>query len=116
MNIVMLNGRLTNHPQLHITTNGKPICNWTLKVKRDYTDAEGRRGSDFIDCIAFGKTAEHVYQYYKKGKPMLIKQACLQSTSLSHSSVRMNVVRVIVTEVEFNLLEFQEKEMVEKKP
>ena len=61
INRVILIGRLTKAPELKSTPNGKSVVNFTLAVQRD------KETSDFINCIAWSKTAEILAQYTSKG-------------------------------------------------
>lgn len=64
MNAVTLTGRLTKDPEVRYTQNQEPVARFTLAVDRAGKDA----GADFISCSAFGKTAEVIGQYCKKGR------------------------------------------------
>ncbi|SDO87614.1 single-stranded DNA-binding protein [Clostridium gasigenes] len=69
MNKVMLIGRLTRDPELNFAANsGTAVCKFSIAVNRQYKKEE----TDFINCIAFGKTGEIVGQYFIKGKPIAI--------------------------------------------
>jgi len=68
LNSVCLIGRLVADPELKYTQSGTALANFRLAVDRERKDAEGKRETDFIDCVAFGKTAEFVAQYLKKGR------------------------------------------------
>lgn len=63
MNSVSLAGRLTSDPQTKMTSSDLMIASFTLAVDRKGKD----KGADFIPCKAFGKTAETIAQYVKKG-------------------------------------------------
>ena len=67
MNSVNLVGRLSNNPQLRITTNGKQICRFSIAVTRRFKNATGVYEADFINCVAFNKTAELINEYIQKG-------------------------------------------------
>lgn len=67
MNLVNLVGRLSNNPQLRITTNGKQICRFSIAVTRRFKNATGVYEADFINCVAFNKTAELINEYIQKG-------------------------------------------------
>lgn len=73
MNRVILIGRLTKDPELRLTSNGSNICNFTLAVTRDYKNSEGEYGADFVNCTAFGKTAEIINTYCYKGNQMAVE-------------------------------------------
>ena len=63
MNSVSLAGRLTSDPRTKMTSSDLMIASFTLAVDRKGKD----KGADFIPCKAFGKTAETIAQYVKKG-------------------------------------------------
>ena len=65
MNSINLIGRLTRDPELRFAAgSGNAVCKFTLAVNRTFKKDE----VDFINCIAFGKTAETISQYVTKGK------------------------------------------------
>ncbi len=60
-------GRLTRDPELRHTQSGTAACAFTLAADRDRKDANGEKQADFIDCVAWGKQAEFVAQWFTKG-------------------------------------------------
>lgn len=65
MNKSILIGRLTRDPELRFGQgSGTAVCRFTLAVARQYKKDE----TDFINCVAFGKTAETISQYFTKGR------------------------------------------------
>lgn len=64
LNNITLMGRLTRAPELRATQTGKSVASFTLAVDRDYD----RQQTDFIDCVAWGGTAEFVNNYLAKGQ------------------------------------------------
>ena len=73
LNKIIIMGRLTKAPELRYTQNQKPVVSFTLACDRDGQD----RQTDFIDCVAWNKTAEFVDQYFIKGQ-MAIAEGRLQ--------------------------------------
>lgn len=74
MNQVSLVGRLTRDPELRYTQGGTAYCRFTLAVdrglnkeKRKEAEEKNLPTADFISCQAWGKTAEIISQYVKKG-------------------------------------------------
>ena len=67
MNKVILFGRLTKDPELRSTASGIPVCNFTVACDRRYVKQGEERQADFINCIAWQKSAESIAQYFKKG-------------------------------------------------
>lgn len=66
-NLVVLNGRLTKDVDLRQNQKGDSYGLFTVAVNRTYKDANGDRPADFHSCVANGKQAEIVAQYFKKG-------------------------------------------------
>lgn len=67
INNVVIEGRMTKDPELRATSDGRSVTRFSVAVDRAY-QKEGQREADFIGCVAFGKTAEFVDKYFKKGK------------------------------------------------
>lgn len=67
MNRVVLVGRLTKDPELRYTPNGVPVATFTLAVNRAFTNQQGEREADFINCVIWRKPAENVANFLKKG-------------------------------------------------
>lgn len=68
INSTTLVGRLTKDPELITTPSGVEVGNFTLAVNRTFTNQNGEREADFINCIVFRKQAVNVNQYLSKGK------------------------------------------------
>ena len=69
MNNIILIGRLTKDPELKYTNNGKGNTRFTLAVSRNKDEA------DFINCVAWEKTAENIAEYFKKGSQIAVQGA-----------------------------------------
>ncbi|ORI00664.1 single-stranded DNA-binding protein [Mammaliicoccus sciuri] len=67
INSTTLVGRLTKDPELRTTPSGVEVGNFTLAVNRTFTNQNGEREADFINCIVFRKQAVNVNQYLSKG-------------------------------------------------
>ena len=67
LNTISLMGRLTRDPELRQTGSGKPVCNFSLAVDRDFKNPDGDKETDFIDIVTWNKTAEFVSKYLRKG-------------------------------------------------
>lgn len=75
-NKVILIGNLTRDPELRYTPKGTAVAKIGLAVNRSWKDAESgemREEVTFIDVTAFGRQAETVAQYVKKGRPLMIE-------------------------------------------
>ncbi|MEX2220095.1 MAG: single-stranded DNA-binding protein [Phycisphaerales bacterium] len=74
-NKVVLMGNLTRDVEVRHTANNLAIAKFGLACNRRWKTAEGEQRDEamFIDCEAFGKTAEFVSQFFSKGRPILIE-------------------------------------------
>ena len=64
LNLIVAMGRLVRDPEVRRTEAGAAVTSWTLAVERDYPGQDGNRETDFIDCVAWKKTAEFVCKYF----------------------------------------------------
>ena len=97
MNNVTLMGRLTRDPELKYSQAGKAYCRFTVAVNRDFNKDE----ADFINCLAFGKTAETIAEWLGKGRRIAL-QGRIQTGSYQNS----NGDTVYTTEVVADRFEF----------
>jgi single-strand DNA-binding protein len=74
-NKVILVGNLTRDPELRYTPKGTAVAKLGLAVNRVWTSEAGEKKEEvtFIDVDVFGRTAENVGQYMRKGRPILIE-------------------------------------------
>lgn len=68
LNRIVLIGRLTRDPELRYTSNGTPVCNFTLAVERNYTNRNGDRDVDFISIVTWRGLAENCARHLGKGR------------------------------------------------
>src|SRR3954469_12935977 len=73
-NRVLLMGNLTRDPQLKFLPNQTQVVEFGLAMNRRYKTATGEDREEvcFVECAAFGRTAEVINQYFTKGKPIFI--------------------------------------------
>jgi len=74
-NKVLLMGNLTRDPEVRHTGGNQAVANIGLAVNRRWKSADGenREETTFIDCEAWGRTAEMIGQYFRKGRPIFIE-------------------------------------------
>lgn len=72
LNHIDIMGRLTRDPEHRQTSNGKSVTNFALAVERDFKGADGNKETDFIEVVAWGKTAEFVSRYFTKGAAAIV--------------------------------------------
>ena len=67
INRAVLTGRMTRDPELKYTGNGTAVASFTLAVNRKFANQQGEHEADFINCVAWRKTAEVLEKYTHKG-------------------------------------------------
>ena len=72
LNKAILMGRLTRNPELRHTQSNTAVASFTLAIGRDRKGQNNERQTDFIDCVAWGKTAEFVNQWFTKGMMAIV--------------------------------------------
>ena len=74
-NKVILMGNLTRDPEMRVTPNGHSICKLGLAVSRTFSTRDGERREEtaFVDIDAFGKQAEVIAKYMRKGRPIMVE-------------------------------------------
>ena len=102
INNVVLVGRLTRDPELRMTQSGASVANLTLAVNRKI-QAQGQPDADFINCIAWNKTAELLNTYTHKGS-LIGAEGRIQTRSYENNQG----ARIYVTEVVIENLTFLE--------
>ena len=69
LNQIAIQGRLVRDPELRRTNSGKAVTSFTLVCDRDFKNQQtGEKEVDFIECVAWGGTAEMVEKYFHKGQ------------------------------------------------
>lgn len=101
MNKVIEIGRNVKDIELRQTSSGTSAVEFSIAVKRAFKNANGEYDSDFFNCVAFGKSAETISRYVKKGD-MIGIEGRLQTRSYTNKEGRkINVTEIIVENFEF---------------
>ena len=96
MNTSILIGNMARNPELRYTNSGKAVCNFTLAVNRGFNKDE----ADFINCVAWEKTAESIANYLAKGKKAAVKGR-IQVSSYEKDGEKRYKTEVVAQEVQF---------------
>ena len=103
MNTVQLVGRLTKEVDLKFTSSGTAVGSFTIAVNRSFTNQQGDREADFINCVIWRKAAENLASFTRKGSQIGI-EGRIQTRNYENQQGQ----RVYVTEVvadNFQMLE-----------
>lgn len=101
-NKVVLMGNLTRDPELRTTPNGQNVTSFSLAVNRTWKNANGEQQEavDYIDCNIWGKPAEIINQYMKKGSGILVSGR-LQQRSWEQEGQKRSKIEVVVEDFNF---------------
>lgn len=103
INNVVLVGRLTKDPDLRYTANGTGVATFTLAVNRNFTNQDGNREADFINCVIWRKSAETLANYAHKGTLLGVTGRVQTRNYENQQSQRVYVTEVVAES--FQLLE-----------
>ena len=103
LNKVMLIGNLTRDPQLSYLPSQTPVVEFGIATTRRYKKQDGSQGEDtcFVDCQMFGKRAEVVNQYFKKGEPIFVEGRLKFDSWEAQDGSKRSKLRVFVENFEF---------------
>lgn len=100
MNLCVLIGRLTRDPEIRQAQTGSSVANFTLAVDRRFK-RDGQPDADFFNCSAFGKTAEFVEKYLKKGTKVVVRGSIQNNNYKDKNGVDHYTTQIAVDELEF---------------
>ncbi|EHD1724134.1 single-stranded DNA-binding protein [Listeria monocytogenes] len=101
MNRVVLVGRLTKDPELRYTPAGVAVATFTLAVNRTFTNQQGEREADFINCVVWRKPAENVANFLKKGSMAGVDGRIQTRNYEDNDGKRVFVTEVVAESVQF---------------
>jgi single-strand DNA-binding protein len=101
-NRVVLMGNLTRDPELRYTPNGSAVASFAIAVNRRYkVDNEKREETSFFDIVFFGKPAEIIAEYMKKGRPLLVEGRLQQRRWETDDGQKRSKVEVVGENFQF---------------
>ena len=103
MNKVVIIGRFTRDPEIKYSTgeNATATARFSLAVNRRFKNKEGNYDADFINCVAFGKTAEFIEKYFTKGMAIGITGRIQTGSYTNKEGQKVYTTDVVVEETEF---------------
>ncbi len=102
LNKVQVIGRITRDPEMRSLPNSGQVTSFSLATNRTYKDKSGNKKEDteFINCVAFGKQAEIIAQYVRKGSLFFI-EGRLKTQSWEKDGVKHYKTEVVVDNFQF---------------
>ena len=102
MNKAILMGRLTRDPDVRYSQGENPmaIARYTLAVDRRFK-RDGEQSADFINCLAFGRSAEFAEKYFKQGTKIAVSGRIQTGSYTNREGVKVYTTEVVIEEQEF---------------
>ena len=101
MNKAILIGRLTRDPELRTTPTGRNVCQFSIAVNRNFTNANGEREADFINCVVWDKQAENLAKYQRKGNQIAVEGRIQTRNYDDKDGKRVYVTEILATNISF---------------
>ena len=98
INKVILMGRLTRDPEMRHTNSGTPVTTFSIAIDNGYGD---NKRTDFVNCLAWNKTAEFVTKYFTKGKMIIVIGRITTRSWETQDGKRAYATEVVANEVSF---------------
>ena len=98
INKVILMGRLTRDPEMRHTNSGTPVTTFSIAIDNGYGD---NKRTDFVNCLAWNKTAEFVTKYFAKGKMIIVIGRIATRSWETQDGKRAYATEVVAKEVSF---------------
>ncbi|MDH4238627.1 MAG: single-stranded DNA-binding protein, partial [Phycisphaerae bacterium] len=102
-NKILLMGNLTRDPQLTYLPSQTAVVDFGLAVNRKWTSREGEKKEEtcFVDCRAFGRTAENLNKYMSKGRPLFVEGRLTFDSWTAQDGTKRSKHRVTVENFQF---------------
>ena len=103
LNRILLMGNLTRDPQLSYLPSQTPVVEFGLATNRKYKTKEGEQKEEvcFVDCRCYGRQAETINKFFRKGRPIFIEGRLQLDTWTSQDGQRRSKHRVFVESFQF---------------
>lgn len=101
MNKAIIIGRLTKDPELRSTPTGRNVCQFSVAVNRTYTNQNGEREADFINCVVWDKQAENLSKYQKKGNQIAVEGRIQTRNYDDKDGKKVYVTEILATNISF---------------
>ena len=103
MNKVILMGRLTRDPDVRYSAgeSGTSVARYTLAVDRRFSRRDGEATADFINCVAFGRSAEFAEKYFHQGLKVVVTGRIQTGSYTNRDGNKVYTTDVVVEDQEF---------------
>lgn len=101
MNKVILCGRFTRDPESRMTSNSLEISRFSLACQSDFVGKDGQRETEFINCVAFNRTAQTINKFCKKGQMIMVTGRIRNSSYDAQDGSKRYTTDIVVDNFEF---------------
>lgn len=101
MNKAILTGRFTRDPEIKYTNDGTSIARFSIAVNRRFVKEGSDQKADFLNCIAFGKSAEFIEKYFSKGMKADLSGRIQTDSYTNRDGQKVYTTDIVVEEIEF---------------
>jgi single-strand DNA-binding protein len=114
LNKVILMGRLVDTPELRATTNGTSVATFAIACERDFKDQNNEKKTDFLDCVAWRQTAEHISKWFGKGS-MICVEGRIEKRYYEKDGQKRYITEIVVDKAYFTG-EKKKDDVISEKP
>lgn len=101
LNVVAIIGRMVKDPELKTTNSGKSVASFRIANDSGYKNADGSSQTNWLDVVAWGKTAEFVCKYFQKGFPIALDGRLQSRTYQDKNGQNRTVVEIVAQNANF---------------
>lgn len=101
LNVVAIMGRLVADPELRTTQQGTNVCTFRIACERSYTQKGQQRQADFVDIVAWGKTAEFICKFFQKGSMIAVDGSLQTRHYQGKDGSNRTAVEVVASNISF---------------
>lgn len=101
LNVVAIMGRLVADPELRTTTQGTNVCTFRIACERSYSKPGEQRQADFVDIVAWGKTAEFICKFFRKGSMIAVEGSLQTRNYQDKQGNKRTAVEVVANNISF---------------
>ena len=100
LNFCVFEGRLGRDPEIKTTPSGTTVVDLSVAVDRPYRSGE-ERATDWIDCVAWRKTAEFIAKFFKKGDPIVVQGSLQIRKYIDRDGNNRRKAEIVVDKADF---------------
>ena len=101
MNKVILTGRFTKDPESRMGTNQLEVARFSLACQNDFAGKDGNRDTEFVNCVAFGRTATTINKFCKKGQMISATGRIKNNSYTAQDGSKRYTTDIVVEQFEF---------------